>query len=529
MILVRIFPFQQVMHTPGGHDVFEIAKLLCGLAFSLSIPFIYTSGIIGTFYHGLQQLQEQHKSRIHDAGLRPSPTMVLPGAWPSSFAEPDMSLINELLESIERSPPGIEARRLLIEQYLAAGWTEAAKDTADELLRLDPTQKDVKDLFTQTATSGSSTADADSSKKKGRSLKQADDALANSVPAPKAAVVEDSTEAKSLLVRGYQALLARAKLLQRDARLLRDLEKKGGKPVRCDKYVSTLDDLADGRISSLLRVRPPSSARAAAAQIEASPDQAMDVAMTDLEDMLRWLRSPSNPSPAADNDAAREAISKRVRQICACLPEKMQWEVEAAFMHLEHETLQVRNYVNDETMYGDAIPDIPRSNFWVSEDAYAWDMDELVAAIKSNGGVMRNPLSKQLFTPADIKAIIRHPLGNGLQAMQVEQSKLSQGVRPETIEHLESMSKVLLVDMTSDQLVSRKAVDDFLAYVATLPESEQKSIELLKVPAKDSHTGQPYDATIGEWVSDAAGNRVCFHKAGDYFRQAADHLRKNKN
>lgn len=61
-----------------------------------------------------------------------------------------------------------------------------------------------------------------------------------------------------------------------------------------------------------------------------------------------------------------------------------------------------------------------------------------------------------------------------------------------------------------------------------MPDLEQKAIAGLKCPAKDSHTGQSYDWSIGEAVKDAKGNLVCFHKTGDFIQQAAAHLRKNR-
>jgi hypothetical protein len=61
-----------------------------------------------------------------------------------------------------------------------------------------------------------------------------------------------------------------------------------------------------------------------------------------------------------------------------------------------------------------------------------------------------------------------------------------------------------------------------------VPELEQKAIQGLKCPARDSHTSQTYDWSIGEAVRDAEGNLVCFHKTGDFIKQAAAHLRKNR-
>ena len=238
--------------------------------------------------------------------------------------------------------------------------------------------------------------------------------------------------------------------------------------------------------------------------------------------MARWLRS--NRSPNLDNDAVRDALVKRVGALSASLVEELQPYASLALMHIEHEVLG-RTYMCTETMLGDPVADIPRSKFWASEDGYAWDMEELVQALKANSGVMRNPLSRQLFTPNDVRAIVSHPLGGSLAALQIEQSKLAQGVRPETIDKLETLAAALLADMSLDQVPSRHAIDEFLAYVARLPKAEEKAVDKLRVAARDSHTGQPFDVSIGEAVRDALGNRVCLHKTGDFLSQAARYLR----
>ena len=119
---------------------------------------------------------------------------------------------------------------------------------------------------------------------------------------------------------------------------------------------------------------------------------------------------------------------------------------------------------------------------------------------------------------------MRHPLGKDIAAVQVEQSQLRSGVRPETVERLRSMATILLHDDSENSWASHEAVDAFLSYAATLPEAERTAIDKLKVPAVDSHSNQPFDDTIGDAVRDAKGNRICFHKAGDLLRQAAEHL-----
>lgn len=141
---------------------------------------------------------------------------------------------------------------------------------------------------------------------------------------------------------------------------------------------------------------------------------------------------------------------------------------------------------------------------------------------------MRNPLSKLLFSSNDIGAIVRHPLGKKLAALQVQQRELSQGIRPETITKFEALSKIIKADMSDDALQRRTGTDELQAYIATLPDDEQKAIDELRVPAFDTHTRQAFDTSIGDAVRDAQANRICFHKAGDLIGQAAQYLRQKR-
>lgn len=148
------------------------------------------------------------------------------------------------------------------------------------------------------------------------------------------------------------------------------------------------------------------------------------------------------------------------------LPHPLKPPCSLALMHLEHERLH-RSYANTETMLLDPISSIPRSNFYVTEDNYAWDLSELVAAISANEGVMRNPLSGQMFTPSDVRGIMGSAHGRSLVALQVAQKEMSEGVRPETIDRMEKLADVMLGERERDQMGSRRAMDEFQAYVAT--------------------------------------------------------------
>jgi hypothetical protein len=362
-------------------------------------------------------------------------------------SDPDMSLLSELYEEIDRNPPGIEARKLLIEQYMAVGWMEAARDAAQDLLKLKPRDSEAKALV-QTL------------KDVGKQPKPAVKPVETPAPqpfraAPATALPTDREKGKKQLLEGYESLLDQAKSLLRETILLRDLSQQGTESktqakgssilnvlgsffsgdkkkedtvsARFEKHIPDLAAITDGRVSTVVRVRQPGSVRSVARAMEAKPQEAVDIAFKDLEDMARWLGSPANSTSPLDNDGVREALVKRVRTLEAALAEKVKPHGATALMHVEHEVLRKKYIGGDTTMLGDPISEIPRGSFYVTEDGYAWDLSELSQAISSNGGVMRNPLSHQMFTTNDIRAIVQHPLGKHLAALEVEQKKLKLG------------------------------------------------------------------------------------------------------
>ena len=436
------------------------------------------------------------------------------GSSSKKNAEMDMVLLNDLYEEIENKPPAIEARRLLVQHCLTSGCEDAARDAVKGLLNLLPTDDEAL------AWAMALEMDTTQTASKVKILE----------PDPPLVVYKDIELAKYEMMAGYQKLKHDSMVLRLEIAQVRKLAELHNVHItpstvnRLDTQWGNLHKLSVGKISSVLRIQHLRSTRSVAKDIQASPTRAVELAIADLEEFALWLRSPAQSSPI-DDDALREAFVKRTNVITATLPEKLKVHAKTALMHAEHEILG-RKYINDETMYGDEVKDIPRDNFLVTDDGYAWDMDELAQAITSGGGVMRNPLSKHMFTTTDIRTIVQHPLGATLQALQLAQSQMSKGVRPKTIEEMEKLADVLLADMSEDQIASRQVVDAFLAYTATLPDQEQKALEGLRVPAKDTHTGQAFDCTIAEAVLDAQGNRVCFHKTGDFIRQAAAHLKK---
>jgi len=338
---------------------------------------------------------------------------MVPLASSSQSLEMDLTLLAELYEEIETNPPALQARKLLIQQCMQAGWDGAARDAIQDLLSLSPFDDEVHEW-----------SDILSAQSSTQQYPSHPHATTPSFPQP--FVPKNIEEEQLELYRGYEALRARAAKLLRETCLVRDLasqledpkketrddknnsiwnafgfgslfssDKKKETPaqLRLEANVQNLKALADGKISSIVRVRQPGSAQAVVRAMESNPERALDIAVGDLEDVARWLRS-SNSQSMLDNDGVREALVKRVGMLSSTLSEDRKKYATMALMHVEHEILQ-RNYVVDETMLGDKVSDIPRSRFFVTEDGYPWDMEELAQAIASNGGVMRNPLSRQ--------------------------------------------------------------------------------------------------------------------------------------
>ena len=306
------------------------------------------------------------------------------------------------------------------------------------------------------------------------------------------------------LEEGYKALKFAAKVLNKE--LSSDMFQ--GIADNQDEILSNLRTIQQGKVESALRSNRLVSVREAARDILASKDKAVDLIFDDFEIVVRWMSS-QNANTSADDLKAR--LSRRRSMLEAALPESMRQHFIAAFWAIERDHLG-RRYANTETMLGDEVKDIPVAKFFVSRDNYAFDIDELVNAIRANNGVMRNPLSRTMLPEEDIRFILGHPIGKQLRKMDEDQKSFRRGVGADTISKIDTLGRTMLEDQSMDGGPSRKAIDEFLANVAILPSAEEAAIRQLKIPATDKNTGQPFDYTIHESVSDAKDGVTCFHK-----------------
>jgi hypothetical protein len=403
--------------------------------------------------------------------------------------EPDMALIAELLEQIQRRPPAIAESKLLLMHYFSCGWYEGAKDIVQDLKRHMPNDEEVlqaeatvdKKLHEVKHT-------APDPRRVDSALKSATTTVSpmtpvqtvgqttthidgNTKPAQKATQTIAQLDgnpnfSRKDLTDGYTSLRLKAKVFIKDILHLQKVQEKHSPPQ--SKVTLRVQAVLKGeKVDTSKSAGPPGSVQRLARTIEVNPDKATELVIADLEDTLHWIRASNGSASQADNDAIRDSLVERMQAVDSALSANLKIHAELALMHVEHENLD-KSYVNDETMIlCEPVKDIPRAEFYVTEDNYAWIMDELVQAIASNGGVMRNPLSRHMFTPRDVRGILMHPQGKSLTALQVQQHEMSNGVREETIAQMEKLSKALLEDQSRDLLASRHAIDEFLAYVAT--------------------------------------------------------------
>jgi hypothetical protein len=323
-------------------------------------------------------------------------------------------------------------------------------------------------------------------------------------------MTDDSSSLEKSLEEGYTSLKSQAKLLQVEFEAMYTIN--GLPTLKDEKIISNLKAISDGHISSVVGVVQPLSVREVAREIIAVPGKCQELIFEDFEAIVHWAE---HQYPPLSPHLVRERLVKRKTLLDAALPKSMAQASAAVLGRIELEYLQ-KKYANSETMLGDRIEDIPKRNFFVSEDNYAWDMDELAQAITASDGVMRNPMTKQLFSESDIRMILGHPLGQRLKPMRLKQDQMKKGIRPATIGWIGKLGRIMLADQSLDTAPSRQAMDEFQAYVATLPGPEQVTIDQLKIPARDGFSKQPFDYTIGESVRDAIANTTCLHKVNEY-------------
>ena len=437
----------------------------------------------------------------------------------------DLLLINDLNESILRNPRAVQPLQLLVQIYSSHGMVTEAIETAKNLLEIDRDGLD-RDTFNSLSADVRARVQRLQRERQSRpsppsysdhrrhtiSNTSSQSRTHPSYPTPSRNAGFYPKHGLPDQMGAFQLGLSMGYGLRDYGNNDRDMYHEDRSSYRPPRNPFQRDTKSTGDVprtkekpTPILRLPP---IQPVADRMASNPAKSLDIAIQDLASLISSSRQ-QDPKPSDDN--LRSACVARTKELESILQPKYKHLSQQALMHITHEKLNP-TYVNDETMVSvEPISTIPRNRFFVSEDNYAWDMSELVDALKANpAAALRNPLSRAPFTEADVTAIVQHPLGLGLAAMQVQQNELRKGVRKQTVDKMAVLARVLLEDEDSME-ESREAMDDFAAYTATLPKQEKEALDALRVPAVDRHTGWGYDASLGEMLRDAKGNQVRFY------------------
>ncbi|KAH8676464.1 hypothetical protein BGZ60DRAFT_556046 [Tricladium varicosporioides] len=329
----------------------------------------------------------------------------------------------------------------------------------------------------------------------------------------------DWAEKERELGGGYEKLRARARNLLHRTNLVPDLHMQQSGTTLPKNHKEVLEALADGRVSSAVSVVPSKSARHTARVMEDQPERALDILMADLVTLVGWLRTQA-PQVASSDKFVRDAVTKRIYVFNAVLPDELQKLTPTALMHLEHEEFG-KSYVNKQTMLKLPIAQIPRENFWETEDGFAWKMDELEQALIANNGEMRNPINHRMFSNRDVQAISSHPMTKRLNVSHQTRPDMrtpSSGSMEETINKLEKLANTMILDISPDRLPTWKGLEELLAYLSRLQKPELNATAELQIP------GTEY--TLVQLVEAALAHKFSLFRTGDLIEEAAEILRQ---
>lgn len=339
------------------------------------------------------------------------------------------------------------------------------------------------------------------------------------------------SQAPTAMEREFTA--SHAELQQRARVLLAEMRVVGGLgPVanaereeeeRVEAAMEDLGALLSGRLSSVVCKRPPRPARAVAREVvvaafeEFDRPKALDVLVRDLGEVAEWatsqvvprevLPSPSTrqvedeppsaqeqPRPpntansshsnASDSqNVVRQALATRQALVSASLPARIAPLSFDALTHFTHEN-GLAHYTNTHTFRGRVpIEGIPRERFFVTADGWAWDVRELAAELMHRGegadGVLRNPVTGAAFERDDVRRLVAHPFGRGLNVAGLDEEERRESEREEGVGVGESGG----IEVRAARVEEREEA----AVVQDLPSVEEEE-----------------DAEAGPWVEEMA-------------------------
>jgi hypothetical protein len=186
------------------------------------------------------------------------------------------------------------------------------------------------------------------------------------------------------------------------------------------------------------------------------------------------------------------------------------------------DSLGIRPYRNEVCIASqEPIDTVPEGQLLVTSDNYAWDIEELVAMIKADGGRFRNGFSTRMFAAEDVQAIIYHASGEGLLLRDLERANeaLRGKISQETLAQIAIAGAVCKGDNSIDFAPSQQALGHLHAHLAGLSDDERDALDRAPFQCTDSRTLQPYRNTVSNALREAGSEGACIHLTGDFLTQ----------
>lgn len=182
-----------------------------------------------------------------------------------------------------------------------------------------------------------------------------------------------------------------------------------------------------------------------------------------------------------------------------------------------------KRYKNEKTIaFQSTLEEVTASgNLLVTSDGYFWDIEEVVALVKSKNGLFINGFNQLAFAPEDVRAILKHPTGHGkeLKKLERDNAKLRERIPRDLLWRLNGAGRSCVMDHSVDFSTATQAIEDVRQLLdSTAPQVKEA---LAKVPfeAFDSHTQRPFRDTIMHALEMVTSGGECVHRFGDFLSQ----------
>lgn len=182
-----------------------------------------------------------------------------------------------------------------------------------------------------------------------------------------------------------------------------------------------------------------------------------------------------------------------------------------------------KRYKNDKTIaFQSTLAEVTASgNLLVTSDGYFWDVEEVVAMVKSKNGLFINGFNQLAFAPEDVRAILNHPTGHGkeLKRLERENAKLRAWIPADLLRKLNEAGRKCVMDHSVEFTTATQVIEEVRQMLDNTTPGVKEALNKVPFEARDSHTGRPFRDTITHALEMVTSGGECVHRFGDFLSQ----------